>query len=174
MKLNIINITLLLVFFLLLVNCDNRRIVITKDHIINEYWSEKNNSIHIKRMKVIDSSLNIFAQDFREEPNHWNIVNKLEVDSSFIYGYNGGNENSPYSSKVPSPLLQRKVFFDRDNGWFWFYNNYKGAIKSELGSLEKNTWYKFSNLVSDPIDYYVYIDSIGKSHAYSVGGHTNF
>lgn len=168
MKVILKNIVFILLIIMLFIDCDNRDIIITKDYIINEYWSDKNNTIFIERMKVTDDSLNIFAQDFKEEPNHWNIVNKLEVDSSFIYGYNGGNENSPYSSKVPSPLLQRKVFFDRDNGWFWFYNNYKGAIKSELGSLEKNTWYKFSRLTNSAFYIYVYIDSIGQAHTFNV------
>lgn len=40
-------------------------------------------------MKVIDSSLNILSPNFKTQPNHWNIVNNIEVDTLFISSYSG-------------------------------------------------------------------------------------
>jgi len=168
--------SILLFLILAITNCDNRRIVITKDYIINDFWMEKrnNNSILIKKMILKDSALSIFSKEFEDKHDNLDIINKLEIDSSFIYGYNGGNENKPYSSESPSPSLKNKVYFDKDNGWVWFFKNYKGDVRYRIGKLQNDTWYKFSGLINKPIDYYVYIDSLGKSHIYSVGGHTNF
>ncbi len=145
------------------------KIVIAKDYIINKHWDdERNNAILVERMKLKkDSVLNIFSSDFKGEiPNHWNITNKLEVDSTFMYSYAGLN------SKEDRVKLKGKIFFNKDNGFYWnFGNTYYGHKKTDknvIGSLENNTWYKFSDLKTIAYYVYVYIDGEGKVHRFNV------
>ena len=142
----------------LLVSC-GKNIEITNEYVYNEYWNEYNNAIGIEKMKVIDSTLNIFSEDFQEESNHWNIVNKLEIDSTFNCYYGGLNINYPNK-----PKLKGKVNFDKYNGWNWSLN---GDEKQRIGKLKNNTWYKFSYLTTSAMYKYVYVDSIGKTHVFT-------
>ena len=150
-----------IIFIGLLFSCI-KEIEITKEYISNENWDDKsNNSILIQKMLVIDNSLNIFDPDFVMEPNHWNIVNKLELDSSFVSSYWGLN-----TSDKDRPKLKGKVYFDKNNGWNWYVN---GIKKPTIGNLRNNTWYKFSELTMNTAYYkYVYVDSNGKTHVFSV------
>ena len=182
----------------LLVAC-GKEIEITNEHVLNEYWdnSEKtNNSIRIQKMKVIDSSLNIFNKEFVRESNHWNIVNKLEIDSSFYCSYYGLSisekeadeidkemrkdeglrkillekgidmDTLPKITRTKRKLLSQKVYFNKDNGWNW---NVNGIRKQTIGNLKNSTWYKFSELTMNNAYYkYVYVDSIGQTHVFNV------
>jgi hypothetical protein len=143
--------------------------VITKDYISNKHWGdERNNAILIEKMKLKkDSLLNIFDPNFKKEiPNHWNITNKLEVDSTFRYSYAG------LDSKGDRVKLKGKVFFNKDNGFYWNFGNtyyaHKKTDKSTIGSLENNTWYKFSDLKTTAYYVYIFVDDKGKVHRFNV------
>jgi hypothetical protein len=102
---------LILIGVLLFNSCShNPKIEITKEYIINSYWDEYNNAIYIEKMKVMrDSLLDINSNDFNWNlPNHWNITNKLNVDSTFMYSYSNSKE-----------LLPEKVYFNNPNGFYW-------------------------------------------------------
>ncbi|MGS2765215.1 hypothetical protein [Sinomicrobium sp. M5D2P9] len=135
-------------------------IEITKEYIKNDYWDDHNNAIQINKMKVIDSTLNVLDPDFEIEPNHSNIVNKIEMDSSFYASYAGLN-----AFALNKPKLKGKIYFNKDNGWKWSFNGQKKEI---IGELENDTWYKFSRLTNDAYYLYVYIDSTGIAHKYGV------
>ena len=150
---------ILVIGFGLLVSC-SKRIEITNEYVYNEYWNEYNNAIGIEKMKVIDSTLDIFSEDFQEQSNHWNIVNKLEIDSTFNSYYGGLNIKNPNK-----PKLNGKVFFDKYNGWNWSLN---GEKKKRIGKLENNTWYKFSHLKTTAMYKYVFVDSYGKTYIFTV------
>ena len=151
-----------LILLLLIMSCSlDPKIEITKDYISNKDWDEYNNSIHVEKMKVNkDSILNIFDANFKEDiPNHWNITNKLEVDSTFYFGYSGLN------IKEDKVKLQDKVFFNKDNGFTWYSADGNTNI---VGSLENNTWYKFSDLKTIPYYIYIFVDNTGKVHRFNV------
>ncbi|PQJ16575.1 hypothetical protein [Aureicoccus marinus] len=138
------------------------KIVITKEHIVNKYWDDdRNNSILIEKMMLKkDSVLDIFSSDFRSEiPNHWNIINKLEVDSTSYFGYSGLN------IKKDKKKLNSPIFFNKNNGFEWYSAN---GNKTIIGNLETNTWYKFSNLTTSAYYVYIYVDKEGKTHRFNV------
>lgn len=137
------------------------KIVINEDYIINRHWDNYNNDIHVEKMKLKkDSVLDIFSSDFKKEvPNHWNITNKLEADSTSYFGYSGLN------IKKNKVKLKDKIFFNKDNGFEWYSES---GNKTVVGSLEKDTWYKFSNLRTVAYYIYVYVDNEGELHRYNV------
>ncbi|UOY06606.1 hypothetical protein L0P88_22120 [Muricauda sp. SCSIO 64092] len=152
------------------------KIKITKEYIENDYWNSQNNAIQITKMKVIDSTLNVLSSDFEIEPNHWNIVDKIEIDTSFYASYSGLNDIYPNKSK-----LKGKVYFNKDNGWKWLYKsslypnqeglNWSSKAQEEvtIGELENNTWYRFSGLKMNTKFYiYVYVDENGSTHNFGV------
>jgi len=145
--------------FGLLISCENRKIEVTNEYILNEYWDDYNNAIEIQKMKVIDSSLNIFSKDFRIESNHWNIANKLQIDSTFNCYYSGLN------FMKNKPKLKGKIYFNKENDLTWIVN---GEKKQIIGNLKNNTWYKFSRLKNGTFHQYIFVDSIGKTHKFSV------
>ena len=128
------------------------KIVIDKNHITNSYWNNYNNSIQVFKMKVKkDSIINTNAPNFKDN-NGWNLFHKLEIDSTFYFGYNGLN------LKKDKPLLKGKIHFDKDNGFDWYTADGK---KSVIGSLENNSWYLFNGLTTNPFSIIVYIDENG-------------
>lgn len=152
------------------------KIRITKEYIENDYWNDYNNAIQITKMKVIDSTLNVLSSDFETEPNHWNIVNKIEIDTSFYASYSGLNDI--YSNKSK---LKGKVYFDKDNGWKWLYKSslypnqemlnwsLRAQEKVTIGKLENSTWYRFSGLKMNANFYiYVYVDNNGNAHNFGI------
>lgn len=155
--------TLVLIIGVLFINsCSiGPKIVITKNFISNQYWDDYNNAIHVQKMKIIkDSVLDISDSNFNKNtPNHWNITNKLEVDSTFYFGYSGLNENQN------NVKLKGRVYFTKANGFLWYTDN---GNKSIVGSLENNTWYKISDLKNIPFYVYVFIDNKGNSHIFKV------
>lgn len=153
---------ILLLAVVILQSCflESKKITITKDYIINEYWDDYNNAIYVEKLKVKkDSVLDIFDPSFkRKGANNWNVVHKLEVDDSFYFGYSGLNAN------VEKKKMKGKISFTKDNGFDWYTN--KGNV-SVIGELKKNTWYKFKGLRSRAYYLFVYVDSIGNTHKFS-------
>ena len=151
-----------IIFFLLLfalISCSSEpRIVITKKSISNEYWDSYNNAIHVDRMKIKkDSTIDVSTSDF-DTNTGWSLFNKLEMDSTFYFGYNGLN------IKKDKPLLTGKVFFDRDNGFEWYTG--KGNIKI-VGVLENETWYLISGLRTEPYELIIYVDENEQVHRFN-------
>ena len=137
------------------------------EYIINENWREGNGNIFIERMKVkTDSSFSIFDSKFRKyNPNHWNIVRKLKLDSSYRYSYNTGSSYNSFKS--PFLLPDKKLYFNKFNGGYWGFNMFSRDSIKIIGNLENNTWYKFSHLKSKPYIIYTYVDSIGNTHNFA-------
>lgn len=140
--------------------CSNKKIEITSEYIINENWNNKDeyigsNSIEIKRMKVKkDSMIDPFA-----ELNQADILDKLEVDSSFIYTANVKFKNGEEGSSG------KKIYFNGDNGFYWWAN--QGERKTRvLGKLQTNSWYEISRL--SYYYYVIYIDSADKVRQFIV------
>jgi hypothetical protein len=149
----------ILFFALILVGCYDKRVEITPEYIINENWNKRGeeigaNSIEIKRMSLKkDSTLSPFAS-----LTQLDILNKLEVDSSFIYTAN-------VKIKQHESYKNKKIFFNRDNGFYWWTNKGESKIRV-LGKLEKNTWYEITRL--NYYFYVVYVDSTDKLHRFVV------
>ena len=146
-------------FDLILVSCSDKKIEITSEYIVNENWNKRSeeigaNSIEIKRMTVKkDSSINPFSDLNQEE-----LLNKLEIDSSFIYSAN-------VKIKPSENYKSHRIFFNRDNDFYWWTNHGESKTKI-LGKLKVNTWYEISRL-----DYYyfvVYVDSADRVHRFVV------
>jgi len=138
------------------------KIVITKDYISNKHWdNERNNAILVEKMKVKKGdALDATSPDFDKEiRSDWDLNDKLEVDSTFYFGYSGLN------IKEDKVKLQGKVFFNKDNGFEWYSAN---GNKTIIGSLKNNTWYKFSGLKTIAYYVYIYVDSTGKVHRFNV------
>jgi hypothetical protein len=145
------------------------KIVITKDYIINKHWDDKrNNAILIERMKVKNGGiLDANSPDFDKEiRSNWDLNNKLEVDDTFRYSYAG------LDIKGDRIKLKGKVFFNKDNGFYWnfgsTYYDHKKTEKNTIGRLENNTWYKFSDLKTIAYYVYIYVDNLGELHRYNV------
>lgn len=143
---------------LFLIGCNNKKIEITTEYIINEKWDKQGertfgNSINISRMQLKkDSVLDINNLDRMDIPD------RLKVDSSFVYFAN---------VKIPEKenYKDKKIFFNKDNGFYWSNDN--GEIRtSVIGNLQIGTWYKFSTL-TQWLDYtYIYVDSFKNVHRY--------
>jgi len=141
---------------------ENKRIEITNEYIINENWDESI-IVCVEQMKVKEGhTANIFDPNFDlNQPNHWNIVNSLETDSTAtIYNY--------FQEKKFSSVDDKMLFFDKNNGVKWRkgchgLNEYAVEI---IGVLKKDTWYKFSKLKTKPYFIYIYVDSTGSTHSF--------
>ncbi|WP_417859526.1 hypothetical protein [Xanthomarina gelatinilytica] len=134
---------------------EKNRIEITNEFIINDNWDEYNHAIRINKMTVLDNRLDVFSKGFIKNSHYWDFENSLENDKTFNCSYWG-----------KEPFIKDKVYFDKNNGWSW---NVNGIEKPTIGKLENGTWYKFSNLLMNTKYYkYVYVDSIGKTHVFSV------
>ena len=106
-------------------------------------------------MTVLDNRLDVFSKGFIKNSHYWDFENSLENDKTLTCNYWG---NELYTKD--------KVYFDKNNGWNW---NVNGIEKPTIGKLENGNWYKFSNLLMNTKYYkYVYVDSIGKTHVFSV------
>lgn len=139
---------------LLVFSCNQKRIEITNEYIINDNWNSIAKSIKLEKMRLKkDSSLNLLTITQAE------ILDKLEVDSSFVYYANVFTEQSSFKGV--------KIYFNRDNEFNWSSENSEDTTKI-IGNLEKENWYKFSYLVTYPLHIYVYIDGKDKAHQFSV------
>ncbi len=150
------------IFFILLfaLSCANEKeVTITKDYVINPNWDKISNSISLERMYLKNGS----SIDYlNAEPSEF--VNKLETDTSFAYSANVKFNGVEYS--------QRKVFFNKENGFVWRkrpdLDPSQNLTFSTLGELDKETWYFLGGMSNIRTLYYLYIDSAGKLHKYKV------
>ncbi|MAT90947.1 MAG: hypothetical protein CMC35_09665 [Flavobacteriaceae bacterium] len=164
------NFAILLFFGFLITGCyffEKKEIVITNEYIINENWINNHNGILIERMKIKeDSRLDVLSSDFDNGGvNNWNIVNKLEPDSSFVYSYNVGSVYEP--SKSLSKLSDKKLYFNKPNESLWVKGKTSGDTVETIGKLKNDTWYRFSELT--PITkffVFIYVDKNGRTHRY--------
>ena len=137
------------------ISCNTKKVQIEKDFIINENWDNNyNNAILIEKLTTTDSSYSSNNKIDRS------VIERLKVDSTFVAYYSGLNANEP-----DKPRLKGKVFFDKNNGWNWRVN---GKEKRVLGSLENNSWYKFSELYGSAIYEFVFVDNNGHTSVLTV------
>lgn len=134
--------------------CGNQPITITKDKIVNENWSpdprEGRNGMTIQKVTVVNDSIKYYLEkgflnenDFRDNP-------------TFHYRAHFGKREV------------KEVNFGTEYNWKWIDVDTKNEI-SKIGSLENDTWYKFSGLTNNTKFFlYVYIDEKGLSHQHSV------
>ncbi len=133
-----------------------QQIEITPEYIINGNWDEHANALEVSRLKVKkDSAINPFSSLSQVE-----ILDKLDVDSSFIFFTNIKYNGEKYST--------RKVYFNKDNGFPWLADKYGNTKVKTIGNLQSDNWYKFSHLLTHPYFVYVYIDSVNKVHWFDV------
>ena len=154
----------LFILFFGLTGCFQKpsEIEVTTEYIRNEYWNKTSMiSFEIEKMKVKqDSILNIFQHGFKGVSNNWNIVEKLETDSSFIYHYISN-----------STSIGDTVYFDKSKGGDWstdfrMKDVSLGTTFKTIGNLQRDSWYKFSGLRSGQFYVLIYIDSIGKTYRF--------
>ena len=146
---------------------ENKRIAITKEYIINENWVDGHNGIIIEKMKIRqDSSLNILDPNFdKGSINNWNVVNKLELDSSIVYSYNVGLTYD--SSKSLSKSSDKKLYFTKPNKNLWVKGLFSGDTIETIGELQNDAWYRFSNLTPITKFYvFIYVDNNGNTHRF--------
>jgi len=143
----------------MLPGCFNEKIEITSEYIVNERWNKRgeevgSNSIEVKRLKQRkDSTIDPFSDLSQVE-----ILHKLETDSSFIYFAN-------VKIKPEESYKNKKIYFNRDNGFYWITNQGNQKTKT-LGKLETNNWYEISRL--NYYYYVIYIDSVEKVHRFVI------
>jgi hypothetical protein len=133
-----------------------KQIHITENYIINEFWDEKyNHAIKIERLIRLDNRLDVTSKEFRES-FYWDFETSFKVKS----------DSETFSFWSPKICKNDTVFFDKSNGWKW----HNGVDKvSTIGKLERNQWYKFSNLRMNTKFYkYVFIDTEGKAHIFNM------
>ena len=149
------NSIILLITVLTFIGCLNKKIEITPDYIINANWDEQANAIKINKLGLKkDSIINLYSNI-----NQVELIEKLIDDTSFLFVGNVKYNNENYTT--------RKVYFNKNNGFFWWSN--KGEIKTKtIGNLQQGNWYKFSNLLTYPYYVYIFIDSSNKVHRFDV------
>ena len=146
----------LAVLWLFLVSsCSDEKMEITTEYIINSNWTDQANAIKITKMKLKkDSAILNINTLYQQE-----LLSKLEEDSSFMFVGNVPPNGVKYS--------ERKVFFNKDNGFWWWTadGNHKQKV---IGNLKMGSWYEFSDLLTYPYSFYVYIDSANDAHRFNV------
>jgi hypothetical protein len=152
------------IFFMLLltVSCKRKKVIITRDYVINPNWDEHDNSFHVVRMNLKDSSKTINLKDPSEQELYYGLVEDTNFSFSANVRYNG----EKYS--------ERKVYFNRDNGFSWWGDRYGKSKRGILGELQPETWYMLAGLSNIKTLYYVYIDSVDSFNVFTVSTMTNF
>jgi len=152
----------------------NDGIKITKDYIYNPKWNNSDfeygrNTVEIVKLSILnDSMLNAYLE---KSPFDRRFINFLEVDSSFWF--------FAYFEKED---ITKTVYFNKNYNWKWRIvcsktkDHFQGKNNlSNIGTLNKNTWYRFSKLkMNQRLYIYVYVDSIGNSHSYRIIKSSNF
>lgn len=118
----------------------------------------------INRMKVRrDSAINPFSNLNQSE-----ILSKLEEDSTCIHYTN-------VRLKGKESYDNKKIYFNRDNGFYWGTDRSGNSQKVKtIGNLKNGNWYKFSSLGTIEIQFiFIYVDSIGNVHRFDVW-HSNY
>lgn len=152
--------SILLITCVLITGCIDKKIEITTEYIVNRNWSKRGeeegaNSIEIRKMKLKeDSTINLFA-DF----NQPEILSKLEYDSSFSYYAN-------VKIKSQESYQNKKIYFNKENDFYWLDDVYGNIKVKTIGKLEKNNWYEISKLKI--YSYVLYIDSLDNVHRFTV------
>lgn len=155
-------ITTLISLLLLIVGCWNEKTVtITKDYVINPNWDEVDNNFTFVRMKLKDSSNTI---DLKNATNK-EIENALVEDSSFLYMASVKYNGEDYS--------ERKVYFNKDNGFAWKNNLHSSSGLKTIGELQIESWYFLVGLSRFRMYYYIYLDTSDSLHVFKVSGITN-
>ena len=139
---------------LLFARCNDKKIEITDEYIVNENWNNIAKAIKMAKMKLKKDSILQFPNISQEE-----ILDNLEEDPSFVYYANVKTENQSFKGV--------KIYFNKDNGFNWTGEKSEETLRI-IGKLEKNNWYKFSYLVTYPLHVYIYIDGTNKVHRFNV------
>lgn len=146
---------LIVITSLSFIGCLNKEIEITNQYIKNANWDRVANAIKINKLQV----KNGFIFDLTNEIAQADLLENLQDDTTFFFVGNVKDNGIKYAD--------RKVFFDKDNSFYWWTSG--GEKKTEIiGNLEKETWYKFSDLVTYPLFIYVYVDSLNEAHLFEV------
>lgn len=149
----IVSTTILCMF--LVTGCAKKKIEITTEYIVNPNWNEYEHEFIITRVKLMEDSI---ISDLSNLSQH-EILSKFEEDSSFEFtGYVKPNGES---------YAERKVYFNRDNGFLW-RTSIDGPEHAVIGNLQKGEWYKLSGLLNYAYFIYVFIDSTNKLHRFGV------
>lgn len=148
-------ISTMIVFFL--AGCSyHPNVEITRDYIYNSYWSKDSwNGAAVSIWRVLPNdrikSKNIHSLDGFE------IHNNIIKDSSFRYiSYSRGYDLN-------------KIFFNKKNeNTIWYVKGNTSDMVDYIGSLQKDTWYRFDTYIYKKWVYYVYVDLKGKVHTWAV------
>jgi hypothetical protein len=151
---------LMLIFYMILlklVNFNGEEITVTKDYVINPNWSETNNHISFSRMMLNDSCRTIGLKN----PSEPELYYGLKSDPNYTYEASVKYNGEDYA--------ERKVYFNRDNGFLWTKHRDGSDQKKIIGELQQDTWYQLSGLSPRPnIWYYIYLDSLDSLYVFTV------
>ena len=146
--------------FFSLLSCIGRKeaeVTITKEYVINPNWDKFDNSFDVIKMNIKDSSDTINLKKI----SSLELFKNLVEDTGFIYRASVSYNGTKYS--------ERKVYFNRDNGFLWWGDLHKStSTKSILGELQRKTWYFLGGLGEEKTLYYVYLDSLDSLHTFRV------
>ena len=146
--------------FFSLLSCIGRKeaeVTITKEYVINPNWDKVDNSFDVIKMNIKDSSDTINLKKI----SSLELFKNLVEDTGFIYRASVSYNGTKYS--------ERKVYFNRDNGFLWWGDLHKStSTKSILGELQRKTWYFLGGLGEEKTLYYVYLDSLDSLHTFRV------
>ncbi len=146
-------------------SCSEKKVIITKDYVINPNWDEADNSFTVYRMTLKDSTQIIDLKN----PSEPELYHGLIKDTSFAYTANIKYNRVDYA--------KRKVYFNRDNDFSWcnLNNIHSPCEQNILGELHQNTWYLFYGLSKiHTTAHYVYIDSLDSLYVFKVSTMTNY
>jgi hypothetical protein len=112
-----------------------KTIVITQDYLLNPHFDEYNNFFGLQRLiytgnkekEILDSIININFP-----------IDDFEVDTNFCYEVYLKPESDEWGS--------RKIWFNSFNGFLWGGKWPSEKADSTIGKLNRNSWYRFSNL----------------------------
>lgn len=145
-----------LLILLFIISCLKPRVEITREYVSNSDWGKSDNSMNkadvsISRIKLTDTILNIYDDDFKLEN-----INYI-YDSTFCFAlYYTANW------KI------KKVYFDREQKDILWLNECSTDFKHTtkvIGKLDINNWYIFGSVRHNYV-YFVYVDFNGDTHVF--------
>ena len=143
---------------LLTLGCKEKEVTVTKAYVINPYWDKIDNSFTVTKMLLKDSTDSINLKNI--SPSE--LLRKLVEDTnlSFIANVKYNGEDYP----------ERKVYFNRANGFSWRKLNDKNSnYKQEIfGELQQKIWYSLGGLGEEKTLYYIYLDNLDNLHSFKV------
>lgn len=160
----------IIIFFLLIIRaCElgDKKVIITKEYVINPNWTETNNKIAIYKMKLKDSTKIISLKNPSEPELDYGLIEDTSFEYTGFVEYNGED------------YAKRKIYFNKDNSFYWcdLKKMYSECNRKVLGELQKNTWYMLRGLSryhSTLYLYYVYVDNLDSVHVFKVWSMTNY